>query len=83
MYIMIKYLLLSTPHYNLCYWIWGALKLFNQIWGAAGPKSLRSTAIEERNIPFFAIQAPHSLSHTSACFTLAIDLYLERKEASS
>jgi hypothetical protein len=47
MYIMNKYLLLSTPNYNFCYWVWENFKCFNQTWGVAGPKSLRSAGLEE------------------------------------
>jgi hypothetical protein len=43
---MNKYLLLSTPNYNFCYWVWGVLKFFNHIWGAAGPKRLRSAGLD-------------------------------------
>jgi hypothetical protein len=45
MYIVNKYL--STPKQNFCYWVWEALKLFNQIWGVAGSNSLRSADLKE------------------------------------
>jgi hypothetical protein len=47
MYIINKYLLLSTPNYNFCYWVWEALQIFNNIWGAAGSKSLRNTDLTD------------------------------------
>jgi hypothetical protein len=48
---MKKYLLLTTPDYNFCYWVWGALQIFNQIWAAAGPEGFRRDDLRNGQSP--------------------------------
>jgi hypothetical protein len=48
MYIMNKYLLLSTPNKNFFYWVLEAFKFFNPILGAAGSKLLSSAGLKSR-----------------------------------
>jgi hypothetical protein len=51
MYMVSKYVLLSTPIYNFFYWVREDLNFFKQIWGATGQKSLRGTGL----IDYFSV----------------------------
>jgi hypothetical protein len=40
---MNKYLLLPTPNYNFCYWVWGTLRFLIRFGEPRDQKGLRST----------------------------------------